>query len=64
MKQPTTGDLLQEKQDKRDQFTWEVDFDDFEMPFKKNISTRCKLMADEDDWLLFIYMPLVLLIIL
>ena len=54
MKQPTTGDLLQEKQDKRDQFTWEVDFNDFEMPFKKNISTRCKLMADEDDWLLFI----------
>lgn len=49
VKQPTTGDLLQEKQDRRDQFTWEVDFNDFEMPFKKNISTRCKLMAEEDD---------------
>lgn len=47
--QPTTQDLLDEKQKRRDQFTWEVDFDDFEMPFKKNISTKCKAMENEDD---------------
>ncbi|CAG2211743.1 Ankyrin repeat and EF-hand domain-containing protein 1 [Mytilus edulis] len=47
--QPTTEDLLGEKQKKRDQFTWEVDFDDFQMPFNKNISNRCKAMENEDD---------------
>lgn len=49
VKQPTTEDLLQEKQKRRDQFTWEVDFDDFQMPFNKNISNRCKAMENEDD---------------
>jgi len=38
--QPTTEDLLEEKQDKRDRFGYEVDFDDFEMPLKKNITVK------------------------
>ncbi|KAK7103920.1 ankyrin repeat and EF-hand domain-containing protein 1-like isoform X2 [Littorina saxatilis] len=44
-KQPTTGELINEKEVKRERFGWEVDFPDFQMPFQKNIATK---MADID----------------
>uniref|UniRef100_H2YH15 Uncharacterized protein n=1 Tax=Ciona savignyi TaxID=51511 RepID=H2YH15_CIOSA len=40
--QPTTADMLNAKEEKRTRFGYEVDFDDFEMPLKKNISTKVK----------------------
>lgn len=47
---PTTESLLHDRQVRRDRFGWEVDFDDFEMPFQKNISNRVAEMGDDDDW--------------
>ena len=49
-KQPTMKELLCEKQSQRERFTWEVDFEDFQMPFLKNIDTKMKAMGgDEED---------------
>lgn len=45
-KQPTTQELIHEKEVKRERFGWEVDFPDFQMPFQKNIATK---MAEMDD---------------
>lgn len=47
-KQPTTRDLIHEKEVKRDRFGWEVDFPDFEMPFLKNVSTKMANMDDDE----------------
>nr|XP_009858292.1 ankyrin repeat and EF-hand domain-containing protein 1 [Ciona intestinalis] len=41
-KQSTTEDLLNAKQEKRTRFGYEVDFEDFEMPLKKNISNKVR----------------------
>ncbi|XP_052275632.1 ankyrin repeat and EF-hand domain-containing protein 1-like isoform X2 [Dreissena polymorpha] len=48
-KQPTTGELITEKVVKRDRFGWEVDFEDFEMPFKKNVSKKIEEMGGLED---------------
>ena len=48
-KQPSTKELIHEKVVRRDRFTWEVDFDDFEMPFKKNVSKKIEEMGGADD---------------
>ncbi|XP_052770216.1 ankyrin repeat and EF-hand domain-containing protein 1-like isoform X2 [Mya arenaria] len=48
-KQPTTGELIHEKVVNRDRFGWEVDFEDFEMPFKKNVSNKIQEMGGVDD---------------
>ena len=48
--QPTTEDLLEEKQDKRDRFGYEVDFDDFEMPLKKNITVKIHEFQTQTAW--------------
>ncbi|XP_072907399.1 ankyrin repeat and EF-hand domain containing 1a isoform X1 [Hemitrygon akajei] len=37
---PTTEELIQRRVENRERFTYEVDFSDFLMPFKKNIRTR------------------------
>ena len=42
-KQPTTEELIQERQVKRERFGWEVDFEDFEMPFKKNVTKKLEM---------------------
>ena len=48
-KQPTTCELIHEKVVRRDRFGWEVDFQDFEMPFKKNITNKITEMGGLDD---------------
>lgn len=48
-KQPTTKELIDEKVVKRERFGWEVDFEDFEMPFKKNVSKKIEEMGGLDD---------------
>ena len=47
--QKTTQDLIKEKEVKRERFGWEVDFPDFEMPFKKNVSNRVELMGGAEE---------------
>ncbi|XP_051868057.1 ankyrin repeat and EF-hand domain-containing protein 1a [Pristis pectinata] len=37
---PTTEELIQKREENRERFTYEVDFSDFLMPFKKNIKTK------------------------
>lgn len=48
-KQPTTGELIEEKVIRRDRFGWEVDFEDFEMPFNKNVLKKIEEMGGLDD---------------
>ena len=48
-KQPTIEELLCSKQDRRDRFTWEVDFEDFKMPFMKNIEVKNTGVEEDDD---------------
>uniref|UniRef100_H3A1L0 Ankyrin repeat and EF-hand domain containing 1 n=1 Tax=Latimeria chalumnae TaxID=7897 RepID=H3A1L0_LATCH len=38
--QPTTEELIKKREARRERFTYEVDFDDFMMPFKKNFMTK------------------------
>ncbi|KAK3583308.1 hypothetical protein CHS0354_038919 [Potamilus streckersoni] len=49
-KQPTTNELICQKEVMRERFGWEVDFPDFEMPFNKNVSKKVEEMggAEED----------------
>ena len=46
--QDTTEQLVQERGVKRERFGWQVDFADFEMPFKKNVSTMLDKMDDNE----------------
>ncbi|XP_033736173.1 ankyrin repeat and EF-hand domain-containing protein 1-like isoform X2 [Pecten maximus] len=48
-KQPTSQELIHEKQVRRDRYGWEVDFPDFEMPFLKNVTKKNIAMGDDDD---------------
>ena len=48
-KQPNTPELLAELEDRRHRFGWEVDFEDFEMPFQKNISAKVKELNIQDE---------------
>ncbi|ELU14970.1 hypothetical protein CAPTEDRAFT_153089 [Capitella teleta] len=47
--QPTTQKLLCEREVRRKRFTWEVDFEDFKMPFLKNVANRCEEQGGFDD---------------
>ncbi len=47
-RQPTTSDLMRELENRRLRFGWEVDFEDFKMPFQKNICTKVKDVGGED----------------
>ena len=38
--QPTSEELIREREVARDRFGWEVDFHDFKMPFLKNVENR------------------------
>lgn len=42
---PTTKDLLSEKAVLRDRLGWEVDFNDFKMPFMTNVTKRLEQMT-------------------
>ncbi|XP_071080411.1 ankyrin repeat and EF-hand domain-containing protein 1-like isoform X2 [Haliotis cracherodii] len=48
-KQPSTRDLIEQKEVKRERFGWEVDFDDFEMPFKSNVSKKVELFGGLEE---------------
>lgn len=47
-KQRNTEELIHEKVLRRERFGWEVDFPDFEMPFKKNLSNMIQELASEN----------------
>jgi len=49
-KQPTTKDLLCQRQENRERFGWEIDFpEDFKMPFLANVAKKVEIMEKEDD---------------
>lgn len=43
--QDNTEKLLEKKQSIRDRFGWEVDFEDFKLPFMKNVKTKSDKMG-------------------
>ncbi|KAM6964990.1 ankyrin repeat and EF-hand domain-containing protein 1 [Aplochiton taeniatus] len=45
-KQPTTSQLIQKKEKRRERFTSDVDFDDFRMPFNQNILRKSLELAE------------------
>ena len=52
--QPTTDDLICERERRRQRYGWEVDFQDFNMPFLKNVDNKVLEMggpdSDDEDW--------------
>uniref|UniRef100_UPI00398E7A9E ankyrin repeat and EF-hand domain containing 1a isoform X1 n=2 Tax=Pristiophorus japonicus TaxID=55135 RepID=UPI00398E7A9E len=44
---PTTEELIQKRVENRERFTYEVDFNDFLMPFKKNIKKKLDELKSE-----------------
>ena len=50
-KQPSTEDLLDDCKNRRQRYGWEVDFEDFKMPFLKNIHVKVEEAGgvDADD---------------
>ena len=38
--QPSTDDLMDERKNRRQRYGWEVDFEDFKMPFLKNVYVK------------------------
>lgn len=40
----TTAELIRKRELRRERFTYEVDFDDFMMPFQKNITEKAQAM--------------------
>uniref|UniRef100_H0XAE4 Ankyrin repeat and EF-hand domain containing 1 n=1 Tax=Otolemur garnettii TaxID=30611 RepID=H0XAE4_OTOGA len=42
--EPTTADLIRKRELRRERFTYEVDFEDFMMPFQKNITEKARAM--------------------
>ncbi|KAL8611118.1 hypothetical protein ACOMHN_064408 [Nucella lapillus] len=45
--QPTTRELIHMKEVQRERFGWEVDFPDFQMPFKKNVTKKLAMMEED-----------------
>lgn len=43
--QDTTEQLLEKKKMTRDQYGWEIDFDDYKLPFLKNLNKKVEKMA-------------------
>ena len=48
-KQATSGELIQERVTNRDRYGWEVDFDDFQMPFNTNVTKRVEIFGGDED---------------
>ncbi|XP_041927269.1 ankyrin repeat and EF-hand domain-containing protein 1 [Alosa sapidissima] len=48
-KQLTTDQLIERKEDRREQLSYEVDFEDFLMPFNKNIVTKAQELGGSDN---------------
>lgn len=49
-KMPTSADLVAERQERRKQRGWTVDFEDYQSPFQKNISNKLiKFAAEEEE---------------
>ena len=47
--QPCTEDLIAKKVEARARFTYEVDFPNFEMPFKKNVTNKIIALGPEAE---------------
>jgi hypothetical protein len=47
--QPTTENLITKKEIRRDRFTFEVDFPEFQMPFNRNIFQKVEVLGGVDD---------------
>jgi hypothetical protein len=47
--QPNTQALLHDRVVRRERYTWEVDFDDFQMPFNKNVTIKVEQAGGFDD---------------
>ncbi|XP_074648459.1 ankyrin repeat and EF-hand domain-containing protein 1-like isoform X2 [Tubulanus polymorphus] len=47
--QPTTEELIQKKQIRRERFTFEVDFPDFQMPFNNNVLKKVEIMGGAEE---------------
>lgn len=43
--QDTTEQLLDKKQMARERYGWEIDFEDFKLPFMKNVSKRIEKLG-------------------
>ncbi|XP_066553859.1 ankyrin repeat and EF-hand domain-containing protein 1 isoform X2 [Amia ocellicauda] len=48
-KQPTTSQLIRKKREQRERHSYEVDFEDFVMPFQKNIMQKSLEMGGVED---------------
>ena len=48
-KQPTTEELIAEKETRRNRYGYEVDFNDFKLPFIKNAMDRVEEFGGFDD---------------
>lgn len=48
-KQPTTQDLLNDREDRRLRYGWQIDFPGFKMPFQVNIDIKVAAEGGEDD---------------
>lgn len=48
-KQPTSEELIQKRVEQREHFGWEVDFEDFKMPFLKNVYARVEVFGGIDN---------------
>ena len=46
---PTTDQLIEEMEKKREQFGWEVDFPDFRMPFDDNVAKKLIQICKEEE---------------
>lgn len=48
-KQPTTEELICERELRRERFGWEVDFEDFKMPFLQNVANKVDAEGGVDE---------------
>ncbi len=42
--QDTTEQILEKKRQTREQYGWEIDFDDYKLPFLKNLNQKMKIV--------------------
>ena len=52
----TTGELLRAREERRDQYGWKVDFDDFKMPFLANVDEKLDEVAEREAFANYIKM--------
>jgi len=45
---PSQTQLMQDREERRQRFSWQVDFDDFQMPFSQNVAEIIKKLREQD----------------